>query len=345
MPVTLRRRCSLFSGGANSSSPCAGGEARLRERARGGEEAHARGAARAEATASCALGRSGARRGGAHHRGGDGHARQVDGYVVRRRRGGLCAKRRRCQFGAQGSLRVQPRRCAPLSHLPRADMPGRLCPHPISTGGAPRAAVGGRGRQKRARAKGSAPLCASGITTSAPPQPVRWRVTASVAEPVAAMEAAPPAEAGNAEFDIDVVLGVRLATPKQAAAWAALRLETEEHTLRRAWLTWRAAVAEDASSGSDAPSEQRAEQAQLPGSASGAHSAASSSGGEEAEAPGAADAARVAKLAAFATARRLRSLSRAWRALRGHAWLQREVWRRGHRALMARNGACAGGRF
>jgi hypothetical protein len=158
------------------------------------------------------------------------------------------------------------------------------------------------------------------------------------------MEAAPPAPAGDAGFDIDVVLGVRLASPQQAAAWAALRAETEEHALRRAWLTWRAAVADDASSGSDAPSERHDKQARQPGSACGALSA-SEDGGEEADAPDGADAAHVAKLAAFATARRLRALSRAWRALRGHAWLQREVWRRGHRALMARNGACAGGRF
>lgn len=158
------------------------------------------------------------------------------------------------------------------------------------------------------------------------------------------MEAAPPAPAGDAGFDIDVVLGVRLASPQQAAAWEALRAETEEHALRRAWLTWRAAVADDAaSSGSDAPSERHAEQPRQPGSACGAGSAASSDG-EEADAPDAAAAAQRAKLAAFATARRLRALSRAWRALRGHAWLQREVWRRGHRALMARNGACAGGR-
>ena len=59
------------------------------------------------------------------------------------------------------------------------------------------------------------------------------------------MEAAPPAPAGDAGFDIDVVLGVRLASPQQAAAWEALRAETEEHALRRAWLTWRAAVVDD----------------------------------------------------------------------------------------------------
>ena len=58
------------------------------------------------------------------------------------------------------------------------------------------------------------------------------------------MASPPPAAAEEeAQLELDVVLGVRLASPQQAAAWAALRAETETHTLRRAWAAWRGAAA------------------------------------------------------------------------------------------------------
>jgi hypothetical protein len=174
-------------------------------------------------------------------------------------------------------------------------------------------------------------------------------------------------EAEATEIELDIVLGVRLASPQQAAAWAVLQDDTVLHTLRAAWRAWRAALApsprgdsgsggESASEGGDesralaAPHDDAAavepaahawwaseEDAQDDGRSSSSSSSSSSSAGSTPPlAPSVAQ-----RVAVLVTARRLRRMLRALRALRAHAWLQREVWRRGHKALLAHHGARA----
>ena len=162
--------------------------------------------------------------------------------------------------------------------------------------------------------------------------------------------ASPAADDDESQLELDLVLGVRLASPQQAAAWAALRADTEAHLLRRAWVAWRAAAAaapeeaaSPAASASAASDDEAPRRLDAVAAWRASHADAGEGSGDESFDAGthASSAARAVRLAAFATARRLRSLHRGWRALRDHAWLQREVWRRGRKALLARNGACA----
>jgi hypothetical protein len=172
------------------------------------------------------------------------------------------------------------------------------------------------------------------------------------------MAASSDDEGGEAaDIELDVVLGVRLASPKQAAAWAVLQDDTVVHTLRAAWRAWRAALAPaprvgsgSGGSGSESGSESdESHTLALPeGDAAAVEPAAHAVWeGSDDEGVGGSSAASTPprappvaqRVAVWVTARRLRRLLRALRALRAHAWLQREVWRRGHKALLAHHGA------
>jgi hypothetical protein len=148
-----------------------------------------------------------------------------------------------------------------------------------------------------------------------------------------ASAALPSAGDAGACVELDVFLGVPLATARQAAAWELLRCHEAAHRLQAAWHRWRAACAHtDAHSGSGGESACSA----------GDEASPAREAEQEEEASAVAAGTRVAL---FAAARRLRCLARCVRCLAAHAWLQREVWRRGHRALMARDGACVAPRW
>ncbi len=128
------------------------------------------------------------------------------------------------------------------------------------------------------------------------------------------------AEGGSPDtIELDPQLGVPLRTPRQAAAWQVMQDTERSRRVRDAWSTWRLSVSASLFLPLFAEEEPQAQP-----------------GGEEA----ATRSAEAVAVAVFIAERRLRTLGRAFRALWAYASLNREVWRRGHKCLLARERAC-----
>jgi len=141
-------------------------------------------------------------------------------------------------------------------------------------------------------------------------------------------------------LELDPQLGVPFASPAQSAAWEAMQSRSHARKLRTAWSAWREEVhALGVQSGAGKhPTGGHVVRALFgPTPAGNAADGSQSADGDENE-----DDERVffspktaTGLAAFVTARRLRQLNRAFGALWSYTRLHREVWRRGHRAVLA----------